>query len=57
MTTYATKTASSASGVLGSAVFALMLGLGIVIMAGHVQANALHDAAHDTRHATGFPCH
>ena len=36
---------------------ATALGLGIVTMAGHVQAAALHDAAHDVRHATGFPCH
>lgn len=36
---------------------ALFLGLGIVTVAGHVQASALHDAAHDVRHATGFPCH
>ncbi|MWB76400.1 CbtB-domain containing protein [Pseudooceanicola sp. 216_PA32_1] len=42
--------------ILGiAAVFAL--GLGIVTLAGHVQAATLHDAAHDTRHATGFPCH
>ena len=36
---------------------AMMIGLGIVTLAGHVQASALHDAAHDVRHATGFPCH
>ncbi len=36
---------------------ALFIGLGIVTLAGHVQASALHDAAHDVRHATGFPCH
>ncbi|WP_135504297.1 CbtB domain-containing protein [Roseovarius aestuariivivens] len=35
----------------------LFLGIGIVTLAGHVQASALHDAAHDVRHATGFPCH
>ncbi|PCH96653.1 MAG: hypothetical protein COB84_04560 [Rhodobacteraceae bacterium] len=33
------------------------LGLGIVIFTGHVQASTLHDAAHDVRHASGFPCH
>ena len=38
-------------------VAALFLGLGIVTVAGHVQASALHEAAHDVRHATGFPCH
>ncbi len=44
------------SEILGiAAVFAI--GAGIVTIAGHVQASTLHDAAHDTRHATGFPCH
>ena len=33
------------------------LGALIVFAAGHLQAAALHDAAHDMRHATGFPCH
>ena len=36
---------------------ALVLGVGIIVVSGHVQAAALHDAAHDVRHATGFPCH
>lgn len=36
---------------------AILMGLGLVTLAGHVQASALHDAAHDVRHATGFPCH
>ena len=36
---------------------AALIGLGIIALAGHVQADALHAAAHDTRHATGFPCH
>jgi cobalt transporter subunit CbtB len=39
------------------ALFALALGFAIIFVAGHVQAGALHDAAHDVRHATGFPCH
>jgi cobalt transporter subunit CbtB len=38
-------------------VFAAFVGLTLVTIAGHVQATALHDAAHDVRHATGFPCH
>jgi cobalt transporter subunit CbtB len=29
----------------------------LMALTGHVQAAALHDAAHDVRHATGFPCH
>lgn len=40
-----------------SAIAAMALGIGIITVAGHVQASTLHDAAHDVRHATGFPCH
>lgn len=40
-----------------SALFAATMGLALIALAGHVQASALHDAAHDVRHATGFPCH
>ena len=39
------------------ALFAVILGLALITLTGHVQASALHDAAHDMRHATGFPCH
>lgn len=49
-------TSASRTG-LASAFFALILGLGVIAVTGHVQAAALHDAAHDVRHATGFPCH
>ena len=34
-----------------------VLGVTLITLTGHVQAAALHDAAHDVRHATGFPCH
>ncbi|MXQ09067.1 CbtB-domain containing protein [Alphaproteobacteria bacterium GH1-50] len=40
---------------LGGLAVMILLGLGIVFASGH--ANALHDAAHDMRHALGFPCH
>ncbi len=57
MTTQTLKTTSVLqSNLLASALF-LALGVGIVFVSGHVQAAALHDAAHDVRHATGFPCH
>ena len=36
---------------------AIILGVGILAVAGHAQSPLLHDAAHDVRHATGFPCH
>lgn len=56
MTTRALVEARPASAYLGILVAAL-LGLGIVVLTGHVQADALHAAAHDVRHANGFPCH
>ena len=56
MTTIA-KTAASARTSALAAISAAVLGLGIITLAGHVQAATLHDAAHDVRHATGFPCH
>ena len=34
-----------------------LIGVAIISVTGHVQATTLHDAAHDVRHATGFPCH
>lgn len=34
-----------------------MAGLMMVFAAGLAHSAALHDAAHDVRHATGFPCH
>ena len=37
--------------------FAAFLGLLIIYVAGHSQSHILHNAAHDVRHATGFPCH
>lgn len=49
--------ASSSRAGLMSAMFAMIIGVGIIAVTGHVQAAALHDAAHDVRHATGFPCH
>ena len=56
MNTAVSSTTATATGILPIALAALF-GLGIVAVTGHVQAGALHDAAHDMRHATGFPCH
>ena len=52
-----TQAAAKSGSIYAPAAIALLIGLGIVLIAGHVQAGALHDAAHDVRHATGFPCH
>ncbi len=33
------------------------LGVSIILMAGFAHSATIHDAAHDVRHASGFPCH
>ncbi len=38
-------------------VVCLFLGLFLVAGVGFAGPAAIHNAAHDTRHATGFPCH
>ncbi|MFD0986316.1 CbtB domain-containing protein [Methyloligella solikamskensis] len=48
---------SERSGVLAAAGLALALGLSLVFTTGFAHPSALHNAAHDTRHALGFPCH
>lgn len=35
----------------------LFLGAGLLYAMGLSQMAAAHDAAHDTRHSIGFPCH
>jgi cobalt transporter subunit CbtB len=34
-----------------------LLGVFILMGSGFVQADVLHNAAHDARHAFAFPCH
>ncbi|MBT9244048.1 CbtB-domain containing protein [Gemmobacter fulvus] len=51
------KTATKSSSAVMAAVFVAALGGALLFVAGHAQSAALHDAAHDVRHATGFPCH
>lgn len=48
-----TKTASG----LGSIAMVAFMGALLVFTAGFANSSVLHDAAHDTRHSTGFPCH
>jgi cobalt transporter subunit CbtB len=42
---------------MAAAMAALMLGSFLVWGVGLAHSQALHDAAHDTRHSYGFPCH
>jgi len=40
-----------------SIITVLVLGVALLVTSGHLQATTLHNAAHDSRHAMGFPCH
>ncbi|HEX9857479.1 MAG TPA: CbtB domain-containing protein [Paracoccaceae bacterium] len=57
MNTTKTTAIKSASTTLASVLFVALLGSTLLFLAGHAQSATLHDAAHDMRHATGFPCH
>ncbi|MHA3979499.1 CbtB domain-containing protein [Halovulum sp. GXIMD14794] len=56
MTTQTSAAARPLSQVL-PIVAIIALGFGLLFVAGHAQSTVLHDAAHDMRHANGFPCH
>ena len=49
-------TIRSADRALGAAM-AAMLGVLIIGVVGFSHVEAFHNAAHDTRHSNGFPCH
>ncbi len=59
------KTASMASRTIalswtsatGAAMLAALIGLAILYVIGFAQPDALHNGAHDSRHALAFPCH
>ncbi|MDY8110292.1 CbtB domain-containing protein [Fulvimarina sp. 2208YS6-2-32] len=57
LTTRMRDLAQTRAGDLASIAAAAILGLGIIWTVGMAQAASLHDAAHDVRHTTGFPCH
>ncbi len=50
-------TAAARSAAVMPAILAILLGVFLVFGTGMVQISAAHNAAHDTRHALGFPCH
>jgi len=56
MNTKTQATAKADSSVL-SIVFAAAIGISILFLAGFANSSTVHDFEHDTRHATGFPCH
>jgi cobalt transporter subunit CbtB len=45
------------SNAILAALMAFALGFTILFVAGFSHSDLIHAAAHDVRHATGFPCH
>jgi cobalt transporter subunit CbtB len=52
-----TRTAPGAAAVLLPAVLAILLGVVLIYGVGFASPMAVHNAAHDARHAFAFPCH
>ena len=42
---------------VASALLAFLLGAFLVLGTGFAHSDAIHNAAHDSRHAFAFPCH
>lgn len=40
-----------------AAILALTIGVALIFLVGFAPTNAIHNAAHDTRHTLSFPCH
>lgn len=55
--TAAPATRESRTVARGTALCAGLAGLGLLWVVGFSEMDALHDLAHDTRHAAVFPCH
>ncbi len=55
--TKATALSLSAQDRMTTAVIAALLGTFLIFGVAIAQPAALHNAAHDTRHALTFPCH
>lgn len=49
--------ASSSTSRLLPPLLAVMLGVMVLGLVGFAPIEVVHNAAHDTRHSTGFPCH
>jgi cobalt transporter subunit CbtB len=53
----ANLTTSKTDTGLASILFAALFGATLLFAAGFANSAVMHDAAHDTRHSIGFPCH
>jgi cobalt transporter subunit CbtB len=52
-----TPASAIGSNTIAQAVLAIALGLFVVGVVGFSHISAIHNAAHDVRHANAFPCH
>lgn len=57
MMTTLNQTVAKTETSLMSIVFVVLVGVSMVFMVGLAHSQTLHDAAHDVRHVSGFPCH
>jgi cobalt transporter subunit CbtB len=55
--TQAARSSLTISQRLAAGISVLVFGSILVFGVGLAHADRLHNAAHDTRHAIGFPCH
>jgi cobalt transporter subunit CbtB len=52
-----TRTRARVAARVWSAMAVLLFGITVLYAVGFSTIPKLHNAAHDTRHANGFPCH
>jgi len=52
-----TLTGTRSDADLATILFVAFIGAGLLFAAGFANSAVMHDAAHDTRHSIGFPCH
>ena len=51
------NTGARADASLATILFVAFIGATLLFTAGFANSAVMHDAAHDTRHSIGFPCH
>lgn len=57
LTSPASLGAAEKTSVILPAALAILLGAFLLLGAGFAHIDAVHNAAHDSRHAFAFPCH
>ncbi|HVL02448.1 MAG TPA: CbtB-domain containing protein [Dongiaceae bacterium] len=52
-----TSAQPASAAAIGQSLVMLLAGACLIFLVGFAPVSAVHNAAHDTRHASGFPCH